>query len=222
MLGDPTQIHQVLMNLGTNTYQAMRHEGGNRTVKLSAMEVDAAFAGRVGDLQEGSYVRLVVTDTGAGIDPAARERLCDPFFTTKEVGEGTGLGLAVVHGVVTKHGGAISVESDPGKGTSFSVYLPWAERREAEKEEQTDPLPRGDEHVLFVDDEEAIVQFGRQALERLGYQVTARTNGEEALELFRPSPIASTLCSVTSPCGPCRASIWGSSSWRFDRTSPSS
>ena len=201
ILGDPTQIHQVLMNLCTNAYQAMRHEGGNLTVKLSAVEVDAAFAGRVGDLQEGSYVRLVVTDTGPGIDPAARERLFDPFFTTKEVGEGTGLGLAVVHGVVTNHGGAISVESDPGKGTSFSVYLPWAERREAEEEEQTEPLPRGNEHVLLVDDEEAIAQFGRQALERLGYQVTARTNGEEALELFRAQPdrFDVVLCDVTMP-----------------------
>ena len=201
VLGDPTQIHQVLMNLCTNAFQAMRYDGGSLTVSLSAVEVDAALAGRLGALQEGSYVKLVVADTGPGIDPEARERLFDPFFTTKEVGEGTGLGLAVVHGVVTNHGGAINVESDPGKGTSFFVYLPRVDRHEAEEQEEVEPLPRGNEHILFVDDEEAIVEFGRQVLEQLGYQVTTRTSSGEALDLFRAKPdrFDVVLCDVTMP-----------------------
>ena len=201
VFADPTQIHQVVMNLCTNSYQAMGGSGGLLTVSLSQVKVDAAVAGQVADLQKGSYVKLTVSDTGSGIDANIQQRIFDPFLTTKAVGEGTGLGLSVVHGIVTSHRGAITFESDAGKGTKFFVYLPRVDRHEAEEENDVEPLPRGNEHILFVDDEEAIVQFGQQALEQLGYQVTARTSSEEALDLFRAEPdrFNVVLCDVTMP-----------------------
>ena len=124
VLADPTQIHQVVMNLCTNSYQAMGSSGGLLTVSLSQVEVDAVVAGQIADLQKGSYVKLTVIDTGSGIDTNIQQRIFDPFFTTKAVGEGTGLGLSVVHGIVTSHHGAITFESDAEKGTKFFVYLP--------------------------------------------------------------------------------------------------
>ena len=201
VLADSTQIHQVVMNLCTNAYQAMRHSGGLLTVSLRPVEVDAAMAGQVTDLQQGSYVKLTVSDTSSGIDADVQRRIFDPFFTTKAVGEGTGLGLSVVHGIVTSHHGAISFESDAGKGTKFFVYLPRVESGPVEQAAVDRPTPTGAEHILFVDDEEAIVQFGQQALEQLGYRVTTRKSGVEALDLFRAQPdrYDVVLCDVTMP-----------------------
>jgi two-component system cell cycle sensor histidine kinase/response regulator CckA len=170
-------------------------------VSLSQVEVDAAVAGQVADLQKGSYVKLTVSDTGSGIDANIQQRIFDPFFTTKAVGEGTGLGLSVVHGIVTSHHGAISFESDAGKGTKFFVYLPRVESGPVEQAAVDKPTPTGAEHILFVDDEEAIVQFGQRALEQLGYRVTTRKSGVEALDLFRAQPdrYDVVLCDVTMP-----------------------
>ena len=201
VLADSTQIHQVVVNLCTNAYQAMRHSGGLLTVSLRPVEVDAAVAGQVTALQQGSYVKLTVGDTSSGIDANVQQHIFDPFFTTKAVGEGTGLGLSVVHGIVTSHHGAISFESDAGKGTKFFVYLPRVESGPVEQAAVDKPTPTGAEHILFVDDEEAIVQFGQRALERLGYRVTTRTSSVEALDLFRAQPdrYDVVLCDVTMP-----------------------
>ena len=198
---DSTQIHQVVVNLCTNAYHAMRDSGGLLTVSLSAVEVDALVTGQVADLEQGSYVKLTVSDTGSGIAPDVQQRIFDPFFTTKAVGEGTGLGLSVVHGIVSSHDGAITFESAAGKGTKFFVYLPRVESGAAKQAAVDKPMPMGAEHVLFVDDEEAIVQFGQRVLEQLGYRVTTRTSSLEALDLFRDKPdrFDVVLCDVTMP-----------------------
>ncbi|MBN1841088.1 MAG: response regulator [Deltaproteobacteria bacterium] len=143
-----------------------------------------------GDLAPGPYVRLTVSDTGHGMDRGVMERIFDPFFTTKEPGRGTGMGLAVVHGIVKSHGGAITVNGEPGEGTTFDVYLPRLESHTALEEALTaEPVARGKEQrILFVDDEEQIVRMGQQMIERLGYSVTARTSSGEALEAFRYEP----------------------------------
>jgi PAS domain S-box-containing protein len=188
VLADPSQMHQVLMNLCTNAYHAMREEGGVLEVSLSPVEVDADFVRVHPNLHEGPYVRLTVTDTGKGMDRATLERIFEPFFTTKEIGDGTGLGLSVVHGIVMNHSGEITVYSEPGKGTMFHVYLPRAESAVAKESTTLQPIPRGNEHVLFVDDEDEIAIMGKQMLERLGYRVTTRTSSVEALEAFRADP----------------------------------
>ena len=135
-----------------------------------------------------SNVRLKVSDTGCGMDKEVMERIFDPYFTTKEKGRGTGLGLSVVHGIVKSYGGAITVYSRPGKGSTFKVYIPAIQKEAVEEKDETEPLPAGHELILFIDDELAIVDIVRQMLERLGYAVDARTRSLEALELFRAKP----------------------------------
>lgn len=188
VLADPTQIHQVLMNLCTNAYHAMREEGGILEVKLDAVEVDAESARTHPDLREEAYVRLIISDTGHGMDRATMERAFDPFFTTKGPGEGTGMGLATVHGIVTSHGGAITLYSELGNGSTFQIYLPRVESATPVEILDIEPVTRGKESILFVDDEVSLVHIGKQMLERLGYNVTARTSSVEALELFRAKP----------------------------------
>jgi len=137
----------------------------------------------------GPHVRLTVADTGSGMEQSIIARIFDPYFTTKEEGKGTGLGLAVVHGIVKSHGGQISVYSEPGKGTEFQVCLPVIkEQKETEKVETDTPIQKGDERILLVDDEDIIVQIEKQMLERLGYHVTARASSTDALEAFRTQP----------------------------------
>ncbi len=135
---------------------------------------------------------MTVRDTGNGIPPEIRERIFDPYFTTKNKGVGTGLGLAVVHGIVKKAGGAIQVESEVGKGAAFHVYLPKAEGCAAETPEQAVLACGGSERILFVDDERMLVEIGEKILQRLGYQVVSRTSPLEALELFKAKPDIST------------------------------
>ena len=188
ILGDPTQIHQVLMNLCTNAAYAMREEGGVLTVSQSDVELDVEAAARYPNLPPGSYLRLIVSDTGHGMDRAVMERIFDPYFTTKEPNEGTGLGLSVVHGIVQSYGGVITVDSEPGKGTSFHVVLPRIDREDTPKAETFAPLPTGNERILFIDDEEMLVEMGQEMLESLGYDVVALTNNLEALETFRAQP----------------------------------
>ena len=200
-LADPTQIHQVLMNLCTNAHHAMRENGGVLTVSLSDITIDAGFESRKLDIATGGYLCLQVKDTGHGMPEEVRARIFDPFFTTKERDKGTGMGLAVVHGIVKSHGGAISVHSKPGKGTSFAIYLPLI-RAEVKKAAKTGvKLPTGDECILFVDDEKTLVDLGRQMLERLGYRVECRTSSIEALELFknRPDQFDLVITDMTMP-----------------------
>jgi PAS domain S-box-containing protein len=190
ILADPTQIHQVVMNLCTNAYQAMREQGGLLEVSLEAVEVDAGLAKTQPDLHAGSYLRLSVRDNGPGIEPGVLKRIFEPYFTTKEPGEGTGLGLAVVHGIVLGLGGAILVESQVGSGTTFQVYFPRLDHRLDEQLVTVESLARykGKEHILFIDDEPQIVQVIQHLLQRLGYRVSGSTSSAEALALFRARP----------------------------------
>jgi PAS domain S-box-containing protein len=188
VMADPTQIHQVLMNLCTNAHHAMREKGGVLEVRLESATLDADEAA-ARDLRSGRYLALSVNDTGCGMSPEVVGRIFDPYFTTKEKAVGTGLGLAVVHGIVKGHGGAISVESKPGKGSTFTVYLPLIKDAKLPEEVMREgSLPTGDERILLIDDEPTLVDIGIQMLERLGYRVVTRTSSTEALELFRSAP----------------------------------
>lgn len=188
---DPTQIHQLLMNLCTNAGHAMRAKGGILEVGLTYMDKKPKDVSFSTEGNAGSCVKLSVSDTGHGIDKALLKRIFDPYFTTKDQEEGTGLGLSVVHGIVKSHGGAITVQSKPGEGSTFNVYLPVTKSetvRESDSGEEALPLPGGQERILFVDDESALVNMGKQMLERLGYKVDIQTSSTEALELFREKP----------------------------------
>ncbi len=193
IVANPTQVHQVLMNLCTNAAYAMREEGGVLEINLERIDVDSPTAALHPDLHPGPYVRLTVSDTGHGIPPENLGRIFDPYFTTKEKGEGTGLGLAVVHGIVRSYGGAIEVNSEPGKGSTFQVYFPRIELDVKEIPRTVEPFPTGNERVLFVDDEESLVEMGREMLEHLGYSVVTKTSSIEALELLHKEPDAFDL-----------------------------
>jgi len=186
---DPTQIHQVIMNLATNAGHAMQEDGGKLEVSLANVELDALSASNHLDLPAGSCLRLTVSDTGYGMTSETMERIFDPYFTTKDTGEGTGLGLSVAQGIIKAHGGAITVNSELGKGTTFHVYLPVIHKAEkAEKDAPEEPLPTGSERILFIDDEEVLIEIGGQMLELLGYEVIGKKSSVQALELFRAEP----------------------------------
>jgi len=187
ILADPTQIHQIMMNLCTNASHAM-DTGGIMGIGIENIVLDKDSAAFYPDLIPDNYVKVTISDTGQGIAPEILDRIFDPYFTTKEVGKGTGMGLSVVHGIVKSHGGTISVESELGKGTTFSVLFPVIKKEAVVETETDEELPTGNERILFVDDEESMVHIGRYRLERLGYQVEARTSPVEALELFRTNP----------------------------------
>jgi len=185
---DPTQIHQVVMNLATNAYHAMEGNGGELKVSLKEVELGEQDVLHP-DMEPGTYACLTMADTGVGMDKDLTGRIFDPFFTTKETGKGTGMGLSVVHGIVKNAGGSVHVYSEPGKGTEFHVYLPVVESSSEQQEIQPkEPIQRGTERILLVDDEEAIITMEKQMLERLGYQVVSRTSSVEALEAFRENP----------------------------------
>jgi len=185
---DASQIHQVIMNLCTNAFQAMRAKGGMLRLSLDVVDVDPAAAASIPNLRAGRHVRFCVSDTGQGIEPATLEHIFEPFFTTKPAGEGTGLGLALVHGIVTAHGGAIAVESTPGAGTAFSIYFPVGRVAAPRTEPVSETSEPCSESVLLVDDDSEIVLLVEQMLSRLGYRVTVRTSSREALEAFRSCP----------------------------------
>ena len=187
---DPTQVHQVLMNLCTNAAHAMGENGGVLGVSLSKWNVDAETSAAATGIEAGPYLRLRVSDTGHGMPPEIMERIFEPYFTTKEVGKGTGLGLAVVHGIVKSYGGEIRVSGEAGKGSTFDIYFPTIDtpKEIAASFKRESPPAGGHERILFVDDEQTLVQLGQEMLKRLGYQVTIRTSSVEALELFRAKP----------------------------------
>ncbi|HET6348788.1 MAG TPA: ATP-binding protein [Candidatus Krumholzibacteria bacterium] len=191
VLADAGQMHQVVMNLTTNAVHAMRNTGGVLRVVLGHREIDAGTAEKLGDLVPGSYVVLSVIDHGEGMDADTRNRVFEPFFTTKRPGEGTGLGLSVVHGIMHSHGGAIDVQSEPGKGSTFTVYIPSAPARaETEAPAEISEAGGGGEHVLIVDDEPAIVALLRRMLETRGFRVSSFTSSRDALAAFRREPDA--------------------------------
>lgn len=185
VMADYTQIHQVAMNLLTNAYHAMEKKGGK--LKVTLKEVDL----RVDDLKgmpPGTYVCLTVSDTGIGMDQSTIDRIFDPYFTTKKEGKGTGLGLAVVHGIIKSHGGHISVYSEPGKGSEFHVYLPVIKAQQETKQIEIQPIKKSNERILVVDDEKMVVEIQQKMLKRLGYEVTSCTSSVEALKAFQANP----------------------------------
>jgi len=185
IMGDPTQIHQVIVNLCTNAYHAMQETGG--TLEVGLEEVDISYeksVERVG-MKVGPHLKLTVRDCGHGMGADVMERIFEPYYTTKEQGKGTGLGLSVIHGIIKNHGGDISVSSQPDKGATFTVYLPVIDEVDVEIEPmEVTSANQGKEHILLVDDEEQIIDIETQILERLGYKVTAKTDSQEALEEF--------------------------------------
>lgn len=185
ILADATQVHQILMNLCANAGHAMRETGGRLAVEIAdAAEVDAAIIPEEVGRPEW-FVRLTVSDTGHGIEPEVLDRVFDPFFTTKELGEGTGMGLSMVHGIVRKHEGHVHVESTPGQGTTFRVYLPRTPNLVRPDVESGTQLVFTKGRILFVDDEKALVDVGSEMLKGFGFEVVTRTSSIEALEAYR-------------------------------------
>jgi PAS domain S-box-containing protein len=183
ILGDPTQLNQVLINLSTNAADAIGSQDGILSVSLENVEITRHDPEL--NLETGRYVKISVRDTGVGISTEVMERIFDPYFTTKEVGRGTGMGLTVVHGIVETHNGRIKVSSIPGKSTVFEVFFRSIDAAPVDEVRANNTLPHGTETILFVDDEKAIVKLNKARLERLGYQVLGTADPHEALEMFR-------------------------------------
>ncbi|MEM5785809.1 MAG: PAS domain S-box protein, partial [Syntrophobacteraceae bacterium] len=187
-LADPTQIHQVVMNLCTNSAHAM-NDSGILEVKLEKVRLDSDCDDlSANSLPTGLYLKLTISDTGCGMDAKTMERIFDPYFTTKGVGKGSGLGLAVVLGIVKRHGGMISVRSEPGEGSAFIIFLPSVDGKPEPIKDSALSPPAGTESILLVDDEPQVVEIGARLLERLGYRVTASTDASDALMVFRSRP----------------------------------
>ena len=193
VMGDPTQMHQVLMNLGSNARDAMRGSGGEIGVALESVEIDGPAAAANPGLKPGPHLKLTVSDTGEGMTPEVLEKVFEPFFTTKKPGEGTGMGLPVVMGIVRSQGGAVSISSEVGRGTRLEILLPRAEPGERPGRNDPGQPPRGKGRILFIDDETMVVRTVSPLLEQLGYTVVATSDPLEALELFREEPGAFDL-----------------------------
>jgi signal transduction histidine kinase/CheY-like chemotaxis protein len=186
---DLTQMHQIIMNLCTNAAQAMGEKGGILDVKLTMSDIQDSILRQHPDAVAGLYVKLTVKDTGFGIDPSIKDRIFEPFFTTKGIGEGTGLGLSVVYGIVKNHQGIITVESEPGSGATFDVYIPTITKMDArESIPPPEDTKTGNERILLVDDDQALLDMGKMMLESLGYIVDTRTSGMEAMGSFLAAP----------------------------------
>ena len=181
-------IHQIVMNLCTNAYHAMKSAGGMLNVGLTTVTIQNYDAKSFPEMNPGDYLKLYISDTGCGIPPDLINRIFDPYFTTKPTGEGTGLGLSTIHGIVKDHGGEIKVYSEVGIGTTFHVFLPTADATVETAVEKVELLPTGSGCILFVDDEKSLIDLGRDLLTRLGYQVETRASGIDAIEAFRVDP----------------------------------
>jgi PAS domain S-box-containing protein len=199
VLGDPTQVHQVLMNLASNAIYVLKERGGAIDIRLDETIFDSHDKIMMGQtsgsplLNPGKYVRLVVSDNGPGIDKEIRERIFDPFFTTKPPGEGTGMGLSIVHGIMQRHGGAITLESESGKGAAFHCYFPVMAETKTSQDMMRPviapkPFSSGSEKILLVDDEQEVLETCGKLLKNMGYHVTTRRTGLEALTLFKTDP----------------------------------
>jgi CheY-like chemotaxis protein len=189
VMANPTQIQQVIMNLSTNAAHAMRENGGGLEITLKEITIKENENELMEfNLAPGRYQLMTVKDTGIGMTPGVMERIFEPYFTTKSPGEGTGMGLSVVHGIIKSHGGEIRVFSEPLKGTTFHVYFPVAEDIKEPTIKKDRPIMGGSERILFVDDDNSLAEMGKLMLEKLGYKVTVRTSSIEALEVFRKTP----------------------------------
>ena len=188
ILADSTQVHQILMNLCTNACHAMEMAGGTLGITLGNCELARDDLQQYPGVTPGRFVVLTVSDTGTGIAPEIQERIFDPYFTTKEVGKGTGMGLSIVHGIVTGYGGFITCEQNTGKGTVFSVYFPAIDQETVRSDQSVEVRPAAHERILLVDDEEMLAELGKTMLEYLGYEVTMRTSSLEALSVFESQP----------------------------------
>ncbi len=186
VLADLTQIHQVIMNICINAAHAMREQGGILEISLKEIDLQPGTFD-LGNIEPGKYQQLTIKDTGHGMEAETVKRIFDPYFTTKETGEGTGMGLAVVHGIVKSHGGEIVVFSEPGKGSTFHIFFPIANTFEGKKPgtAYNKPVRGGSERIFLVDDEKNLAEMGKLMLEKLGYWVTIKTSSIEALEYFR-------------------------------------
>ncbi len=185
ILADPTQINQILMNLCTNAFHAMEETGGRIDILLKERYFGAEDLTKEPGIEAGNFVQLSISDSGPGIAPQIRDKIFDPYFTTKEAGKGTGLGLSVVHGIVKSYGGVISLESELGQGAAFHILLPAISVGVSPEMHNAGAAPTGSEHILFIDDEELLVNMNKVMLEKLGYRVTASTNSKEALQIFQ-------------------------------------
>jgi PAS domain S-box-containing protein len=202
VLADPTQMQQIVLNLCTNAAHAMKRTGGTMSIDLVDFSFSSAEDAPDSTMVPGPYMRLAVTDTGVGMSQEVLERIFDPFFTTKPKDEGTGLGLAVVHGIVMSHQGGITVQSKPDKGTTFNVYLPKLVLERMEDSGDIDStIQGGSERVLFIDDEEALAEMGSEVLTELGYRVVSKTGSREALAQLRldPSRFDLVITDMTMP-----------------------
>ncbi len=188
IMGNPTQVNQIFMNLCTNAAQAMEESGGILSVDVVDMEIDDISQWRMKNVAPGKYVQIQIADTGPGISEENIELIFEPYFTTKKIGKGTGMGLAMVHGLVERYQGKTFVESQLGQGAVFTIFLPVTEKRHQRVQYTSKKLPTGTERILLVDDENLIVEVGRDLLQRLGYQITTKTNSLEAIKLFRSNP----------------------------------
>jgi PAS domain S-box-containing protein len=201
VFADPIQLHQVFMNLCTNAGHAMKEEGGTLTITLDTCHLDTDFTGRYPELTIGDYSRIQIADTGKGIPEHLLNRIFDPFFTTKKKGEGTGLGLSMVHGIVAAMHGLITVDSNAGSGTCFTIYLPQSKEEEIMTPIAHQPPPIGHEHVVYIDDQDFLVDIGTEILRGLGYRVTGFTNSREALDfvLQYPEEVDLVVSDLTMP-----------------------
>ncbi len=185
---DATQLHQILMNLGTNAYHAIGDETGVIEIAMSDFNTDEKLVLDFAELDPGEYIRLSVKDNGCGMDSSTLSKIFDPYFTTKDKGVGTGMGLSVVHGIVKSHGGSINVVSKPGAGSEFSLFFPAINAVEESQAAVVNIKEGSGEQVLFVDDEDVLVSLGKDVLGKLGYKVVAETSSVKALELYKENP----------------------------------
>lgn len=188
VMGNPTQIHQIFMNLCTNAFHAMEDGSGVLRIGLYDVTLEKNVTPNIKKLIPGKYLKITISDTGAGIEPGIVDSIFDPYFTTKGIGKGSGMGLAVVHGIVEKYGGMITVSSELGKGSLFTIYLPVTREKQRFIPTIAEKLPTGTERILVIDDELPIVDLLKPLLVELGYSVTTRTDSVEALELFKSKP----------------------------------
>ncbi len=188
ILANPTQIHQMLLNLCTNSFHAMEKTGGTISISLSRKTLIQKDLANVPGVSPGTFVQISIKDNGSGFSPALQEKIFDPYFTTKQTGKGTGMGLAIVHGIVKNYGGFITGRSEPGVETVFDIHLPAIEVTGQPNHISSDLIPTGNEHIFFIDDEDMLVDMGKTLLEQLGYRVTIQTSSLEALMTFKKQP----------------------------------
>jgi len=193
ILADPTQIHQILINVTTNAFHAMEDFGGTLTISLENTALSQQDLVSFPYCQPGNYVKLSIADTGKGVAPEIRERIFDPYFTTKETGKGTGLGLSIVHGIIKSYGGSITCHSQMGKGTDFTIIFPAFEEEAVSDTQPIEKISLGTERILLIDDESMLAEMAGEMLGRLGYSVTVKTNSLEALNTFKNEPDAFDL-----------------------------